>query len=374
MSTHWLIVANMTGCLLLACASGEIEDSMGGRDGQRPATVRTPAKTDDAVDSDGATDNAGPSRPYGAERPSHQMHGEGGSTAPGPEMPPDMDNAMLDERVHGTTCQPDGVSIDTPAQPPPMRLTRLRIPITKADARSAGCEVLNSGTGGVGLARLIQLLEFSLDDIVRANADGQRPATITIGLSQWPQLPSAEQTSIPTVSIVDEQTDDRSRQNRRSDGFILHVPASTSCETISTGRGELRFQVPLLDEENVVPLTLKSTHIEGDLTFVNQGVFIHRGTINGYLHRDGIRAVLDGLNAACTTTPKPDVCNGADTLIDGNLDALMADYILPFLGGLDAEISGPDNEPRACQNSKCNALSVCIAFETHIHAGWTGTP
>ena len=166
------------------------------------------------------------------------------------------------------------------------------------------------------------------------------------------------------MSITSIPQSENATPNQPNAAPVLNVPASASCESLSTGRGELRFSVPLLDDMNVVPLTLKNTHVEGDLAFDSNGVFINRGTINGYLHRDDVKAVLDGLNDACTGSPKPEVCNGADTLIAGNLDELMDGYILPFLGGLDTRIGGRLDDPAECEMPDCNALSVCIAFET----------
>ena len=126
----------------------------------------------------------------------------------------------------------------------------------------------------------------------------------------------------------------------------------------------LSFDVPLLDDRNIVPLVVEASHIRGVIQADNRGVSVTKGTINGYLRRTGLEAVLHGLNAACRQTPAPEVCNGADTLIEGDISSIVDQYVVPFLGGLDARIDEAAQNVETCDDEDCNAMTVCIQFET----------
>ena len=150
--------------LMAACATAELNDDMNRSDSQNSSSAATPSKTDQ--------DTGNPYSPnqYGASPeqniPPMNHHGHSEQTGPNPSttgQPNASDGTAMPGL--GSTCEPEKSPVYHAQHTPRMRVTMLKIPVTMADSRAYGCEVLDSGTGGVGLARLLDFLKFNLDDL-----------------------------------------------------------------------------------------------------------------------------------------------------------------------------------------------------------------
>ena len=243
-----------------------------------------------------------------------------------------------------------------------MRVKRLEIPSTAAEAAALDCEISVGTNRGSGLSGLVGMLEFDLEALVSPDANGVIPSVLIASLDGWAAnmtdqdvgalafriFGEAGQSIHAPFSITDQATP------------VYDVPASVSCEELSTGVGTFNLEVPLLNGQDSTPLALEHAHLSG--TLENGTLEISRGTLNGYLTRSSLRGIIVGLQDACRQGNAPELCDADSPILTADVDD-MVDFAATFLmGGFDSALT--PQGLAACTGSNCNAVSVCIAFET----------
>ena len=185
------------------------------------------------------------------------------------------------------------------------RISRLAVPTSVADGETLGCNV-NGFNGGIGLTGLINLLGFDLNGLVTRDDTGMIPSVILGKIEGW----SANETDrdIDTLRLSfrgdNSQPDGDSFTLTPNAGLAFQSDASVNCDRLDTAANRLSFPVPLVSDEHYTQLSLDATHItatvkDGDLSLTS-------GTINGYLTRQGILEIIEGLQDACSSPSGPE--------------------------------------------------------------------
>lgn len=241
------------------------------------------------------------------------------------------------------------------------RISRLAVPSSAADGESLGCTVSGSN-GGIGLTGLIALLGFDLNGLVTRDNAGMIPSLIVGEIEGWNANETDRDVSALRLSFLGDssQPDGDSFTLTPNAGLAFESDASVSCDKLDTAANRLSFPVPLVSDEHYTQLSLDATHITAT---VNDGdISLTRGTINGYLTRQGILEIIQGLQDACRSPSGPELCGVDNPILTTDPQTLVDFTAAGALGGFDTILTS--NGPESCSGGTCDAVSVCIYFET----------
>ncbi|MGB0646833.1 MAG: hypothetical protein ACPGQS_06625 [Bradymonadia bacterium] len=277
------------------------------------------------------------------------------STSTGPTQPT---NTTQPTNANGTQCL-QNLSSESVRH---MRVKKLEIPTTAAEAAALNCEISIGTNRGSGLSGLVSMLEFDLEALVSPDANGVIPSVLIASLDGWGANMTDQDVGALAFRIFGEAGQSIHAPFSITDRAtpVYDVPASVNCEELSTGVGTFNLEVPLLNGQDSTPLALEHAHLSG--TLQTGTLEISRGTLNGYLTRASLRGIIVGLQDACRQGNAPELCGADSPILTADVDD-MVDFAATFLmGGFDSTLTPQGLE--ACTGSNCNAVSVCIAFET----------
>ena len=122
------------------------------------------------------------------------------------------------------------------------------------------------------------------------------------------------------------------------------------------------FVVDLPIPELPLQLQLSQTEVSGFVTTDDVGFNMTEGVLGGYLTKDSIIALIDGIGAACAGDSPPELCGTVESVLTGDAEADLQTLLL-ILGGFDAAVSADGVSACAGDSPDCNAVSVCILLE-----------
>jgi len=267
--------------------------------------------------------------------------------------------------------------LDTAPAPAPMinglgptaRITSMQLPTSIRAATEMGCPLVAGSKGGQGLTALMRVMEIDVDTLVNPDADGVIPSIILGHLAGWDVGQSGNQTSnldlrmyTGTGGAGDTFGIDPASMNPNGQTRV-HFPATVGCQALETETARIDFAVPVEDAE--VPLTLEAAQVSGKISVDETGFNLTEGRIVGYVPIEAIVSIVSGIQAACGAPNAPMACDNAEILLSGDAEEITRTLVLPFLFGLDAQLSPDLRSASSCHGDACNAMSVCIAFEAN---------
>jgi len=87
------------------------------------------------------------------------------------------------------------------------------------------------------------------------------------------------------------------------------------------------------------------------------------GVLGGYLTKDAIVELIEGINTVCAGDMPPELCSTVSSFLSGDANQDLA-LLVPLIGGFDSAVAA-DGNVSACSGDSpdCNAISVCILLE-----------
>ena len=110
-------------------------------------------------------------------------------------------------------------------------------------------------------------------------------------------------------------------------------------------------------------MNLSHTQIKGEVAPNATGFDMANGRITGYLTKDSIAELIEGVQALCASEDAPSFCSQAGMILNGDPVQLTNTVILPILRGADSLVTESGVEG-GCSPADCNAVSVCMLIET----------
>ena len=123
------------------------------------------------------------------------------------------------------------------------------------------------------------------------------------------------------------------------------------------------FIVDLPLAELPIQLRLSQTEISGFVTTDEVGFNMTEGVLGGYLTKDAIIELIDGINAVCDgSAEQPDLCSTVSSFLSGDAETDLA-LLVPIIGGFDSAVAADGSTSACTDGPDCNAISVCILVE-----------
>jgi len=122
------------------------------------------------------------------------------------------------------------------------------------------------------------------------------------------------------------------------------------------------FIVDLPVADLPLQLRLSQTEVNGFVTTDEVGFNMTEGVLGGYLSRDAIIELIEGINTVCASDEPPSLCDTVSSFLSGDAEADLG-LLVPILGGFDSSLSGDSVSACAGDSPDCNAISVCILIE-----------
>ena len=297
------------------------------------------------------------------------MPGTGGTPPMGGTPPPACD---------ATSALADTAAGDLA---PATVINSLELPSMPARADELGCDIVDGSNNGTGLTGLLRLLQLDIASLVTPDEEGNTDVILLGHLDGWNAgETSADASDVKLILYTGDAdgdgytiSNDSFVDNDRANAPKIQFDADLSNCQVNTNPGNFEFSVPVLDTGLNLGLTLSATTVSGDLRAEATGFSMQKSTINGYLRREAIVALLEGVLAACNAPNPPSFCAQAAMFLGGDAEMTVDSIVLPILRGLDSKVNaaGDAVEGNCMDAADCNAVSVCLAFES-IPATLTG--
>ena len=252
---------------------------------------------------------------------------------------------------------------------PSARLSALSLPGSPEEATASGCR-LASAKNGTALGGLLALAGGAVDtnSFVQPDENGEIQLVLLNHLAGWAEGVSGNDAGALTANFytgvqeaendfaIDPVSFDESGspiiffENTTVTDGLYHTPASN-------------FIVDLPIEGLPLQLILSQTEVSGFVTTDDTGFNMTEGVLGGYLTKDSIFSLIEGINAACSGDEPPSLCDTVSTVLTGDPEADLQTLLL-VLGGFDSAVAA-DGTTSACSGDSpdCNAVSVCILLE-----------
>ena len=129
-----------------------------------------------------------------------------------------------------------------------------------------------------------------------------------------------------------------------------------------TPKSDFIVDLPLA-ENFPLSLRLSETEVSGFVSTDDVGFNMTEGVLGGYLTKDAIIELIDGINTVCAGDTPPDLCGTVSGFLSGDANQDLA-LLVPLIGGFDSAVAA-DGSVSACSGDSpdCNAISVCILLE-----------
>ena len=251
---------------------------------------------------------------------------------------------------------------------PSARLSGLSLPGSPEEATASGCR-LASAKNGTALGGLLALAGGAVDtnSFVQPDDNGEIQLVLLNHLEGWADGTSGNDAGALTSNFftgaqdgsdfaIDPVSFDESgapiiffENTTVTDGLYL-TPASN-------------FIVDLPIEGLPLQLVLSQTEVSGFVTTDDVGFNMTEGVLGGYLTKDAIFSLIEGINQACAGDDRPSLCDTVSSVLTGDPEADLQTLLL-VLGGFDSAVAA-DGTTSACAGDSpdCNAVSVCILLE-----------
>jgi len=257
-------------------------------------------------------------------------------------------------------------NVETGHLAPSSRIVSMRVPNTPQDALDMDCIAIPGSNGGLGLATLLHTLGVNLDDIVKPNADGQIASIILGHISGWQPGETANETEGLNLHMynghqIDPVTFRIARDSDESAPVMF--PASVSCQELETRGRNLTFDLPV-EGGGVLPFVLEHVQVSGQVSISGEGFSLNKGTIIGYISETAIVKIVQDIQDGCREHPEEPTCADLSFLLSNDAESITSAIVLPFLHGLDAQLIPQNTSVQSCTGTECNAMSICIRFES----------
>ena len=312
--------------------------------------------------SSGGTGNSGDAGNTGGADNSGDAGNSGESGSSGDADPNGVANCDL-------TTQPLPAAATFGAYAPSARIDSMSVPATPEEATTANCRSAGSNNG-TGLSSLLNLLNASdlsqFYDIESNTAIHQ-----LLHFDGWMAGESGDQASPLSLNVYGGiYFNGNMRANPLSfdtDGNPLNQYSAniTGCELEAQGDS---FSVlpgggANADLELLANLAITHVHIFGDVNVGNDGVGLSNASINGYIHRDALIELVDGLKMLCMSSSPPAFCGQFSAFLNSSSTFIVNRVLAPMLRGFDAQITDAETVTGNCNPATCNAVSVCLSVE-----------
>ena len=245
----------------------------------------------------------------------------------------------------------------------------MSVPTTTAEAIAANChsEGSNNGTGLSGLLNLLNASDLSQFYDIESNTAIHQ----LLHFDGWMAGESGEQASPLSLNVYGGiYFTGNMRANPLSfdsSGNPLNQFSTeiTGCELEAQGDS---FSVlpgggANADLEVLANLAISHVNIFGDVDVSDDGVGLRNASINGYIHRDALVELVDGLKMICGRSNPPAFCGQLGAFLNGSSTFIVNRILVPLLRGFDAQITDADTITGNCNPATCNAVSVCLSVE-----------
>lgn len=251
---------------------------------------------------------------------------------------------------------------------PSARLSGLTLPMTADQAYAGGCR-LASEKNGTALGGLLALAgDVDTNEFVQPDANGEIQLVLLNHLAGWSAGSTgndagALQSNFYTgIQAGDDFAIDPVSFNDAGDPIIFFNDTTVVDGLYMTPPSDFIVDIPLV-EGLPLQLRLSQTEVSGLVSIDGVGFNMTEGALGGYLTRDAIVELLEGIGAVCSGADAPDLCDTVGSVLTGNADTDLA-LLLGILGGFDSAVDSGGNATACASDSPdCNAVSVCILLE-----------
>jgi hypothetical protein len=345
----------MTAGTMAGTMAGEMAGTMAG-------TMAGEMTGGDAGEMTGGTDPAGTvaGEMTGGTDPAGTVAGEmtGGTDVPaGTEMP--------DRVGPGNT---DPVSCDG-EYCPSARLSALSLPDSPDSAYAGGCR-LASDKNGTALGGLLALAGGNVDtnSFVQPDADGNIQLVLLNHLAGWANGATGNDAGTIKSNFYtgaqdgDEFLIDPVSLDATGAPIIAFNETTVVDGLYMTSPSDFIVDIPLV-EGLPLQLRLSQTEVSGFVSVDATGFNMTEGVLGGYLTREAILELLNGISQVCGGANPPSLCDTVGSVLTGNPEADLG-LLLSILGGFDSAVDA-NGGVSACDAASpdCNAVSVCILLE-----------
>ncbi|MGC6417590.1 MAG: hypothetical protein ACON3Z_10745 [Bradymonadia bacterium] len=249
---------------------------------------------------------------------------------------------------------------------PSSRIVSMRVPTTPQEAREMDCIDIAGSKGGLGLSTLLSALQVNLDDIVKRDEQGTIPSIILGHLDGWQEGQTGNQTDnvyLHMYNGIEMGGGAFGIGAENGDRSAAIFPAVLGCQTLETEPTNLNFDLPV-DGGGTIPFGLESVTVRGDIAVRNGGFELTNGAIIGYISKSSIVRIVSDIQNGCAAAPGDPACESMSFLLGSDAQTVTETLVLPFLHGLDASIDPSTNRAQPCSGQTCDALSICIRFDS----------
>ncbi|MGK0358852.1 MAG: hypothetical protein ACI9U2_001146 [Bradymonadia bacterium] len=248
---------------------------------------------------------------------------------------------------------------------PSSRVTFLDIPADAATAEAAGCTVAGAKKGSA-LGGLLGLLGGTmLSDFVNPDDAGEIQLVLLSQLEGWTVGQTGNEAAKATFNLfvgdlvegeflIDQDSFVGGDPNN---GPVISLEETSIANAqIQTSNGDVSIDLPLVPG---VPLRLDlfGANYSGSLRVSADGFDSQNGLLQGYLTKEGLANLVDGIYAGCESEDPPSLCDQLQGIAPTAADAVI---LLEGLVGYD--VNFVDGEGSDCA-ADCNATGVCLQIE-----------
>ena len=252
---------------------------------------------------------------------------------------------------------------------PSARLSALSLPGSPDEAAAAGCR-LASAKNGTALGGLLALAGGSVDtnSFVQPDENGEIQLVLLNHLKNWADGASGNDAGSLSSNFytgVQEGADafsiDPISFDEAGNPIIFFSDTMVTDGLYHTPASDFIVDLPIAGLP--LQLRLSQTEVTGFVTTDNVGFNMTEGVLGGYLTKDAIVSLIDGIGAVCASDMPPELCGTVSSVLTGDTEADLQTLLL-VLGGFDSAVSSDGNVSACAGDSPdCNAVSVCILLE-----------
>ena len=256
---------------------------------------------------------------------------------------------------------------------PSARVVSLAIPETPDAATEANCGLVGASNGS-GLSALLDLVGGNgLDEFVQPDENGDISLLIFAqaeGMVEGSTVPGTDAVNMNLFVGAQSEAGFMISKSSFVDGDPMNAPLITFqdapvCDNGYMNAGPSVFSVDLpLVEGLPLNISLEEAALRGFLAVEGSGFNLTSGVVAGYLTRDTLLALVNGIITACAGENPPSLCDTVGPLLGDDPEAGL-ELLLSFIGDFEATVEA-NGEVRTCDPAvpdDCNALGVCLQVE-----------
>ena len=251
---------------------------------------------------------------------------------------------------------------------PSARLSAFSLPMDAASATAGGCR-LTSERNGTALGGLLMLVGgVDTNELVRPNPEtGEIQLVLLNQLVGWESGSTGNEAGTLKADfftgVQENETEFMIDPVSLVDGEpIIFFDGTTIVDGLyQTQPSDFIVDLPIADLP--LQLRLSQAEVSGFVTVDEVGFNMTEGVLGGYLTKDAIVELIEGINTVCAADEPPSLCDSVGSFLSGNAEQDLG-LLLPILGGFDAAVAA-DGSTSACSGDSpdCNAISVCVLLE-----------